>query len=373
VAIVVIDRVCKNFLGARGEEVTAVRDFSLALEAHECVTVVGPSGCGKTTLLRLIAGLEAPSQGRIHIAGCDMARVDPADRDVALVFQSFALFPHLTVRDNLNLGLTLRGIDSKETGRRVDEIADLLGLGSCLQRLPPTLSGGERQRVAVGRALVRRPKVLLCDEPLSHLDAELRLELRRELVRLHRQLHLTTLHVTHDQTEAMTIGQRVVVMREGGIEQTAEPLLLYRRPANLFVARFIGSPPMNLLRGRLIESGADLMFETVDPTLRLKFPAPGEPGRPLPPSRELVLGVRPENLQVGLDREAAPDDASLEAQIEAVEPTGADVWLQLRAGSLELNARVAAEIVPKPGQRVRVAFDLRKAGLFDPSDGRALW
>ena len=239
-----LEGVTKIFHGANGQSVRAVERATLAVEDGELLTLVGPSGCGKTTMLRLIAGLETPDAGTVSLDGKVVNGLEPKDRDVAMVFQSHALFPHLTAFENLAFGLRLRGVAKMEISRRVGEMAELLGVVNCLKRKPAELSGGERQRVALGRALVRRPRGLLLDEPLSNLDAPLRRELRRELVRLHRELHLTTLLVTHDQAEAMALGQRVAVMNRGVIEQTATPAELRAHPATPFVAQFLDPSPI---------------------------------------------------------------------------------------------------------------------------------
>src|SRR5215469_4530822 len=248
------ERVFKRFPGG----VTAVEDLSLAIRDGEFMIFVGPSGCGKTTALRMVAGLEEISEGEIRIGGRRVNELDAQDRDIAMVFQNYALYPHKSVRDNIAFPLRMQRMGRAEISRRVGEVATLLGIEALLERRPGELSGGQRQRVAMGRAIVRHPQVFLMDEPLSNLDAKLRIQMRVELVRLHRRLGVTTIYVTHDQTEAMTLGQRVTVLNQGRIQQVAPPRELYAWPANAFVAGFIGSPPMNLLRGRLTGEGVDL-------------------------------------------------------------------------------------------------------------------
>src|SRR5436309_7043550 len=259
-ARVVLENLSKRFTGPGGETIRALDKASLAIEERELLVLVGPSGCGKTTTLRLIAGLEEPTSGTVAIDGQVVNPVPPQDRDIAMVFQNYALYPHMSVYENMAFGLKLRKCPRAETDRRVKAAAELLGLTACLERKPQALSGGQRQRVALGRAIVRQPKVFLFDEPLSNLDPQMRAQMRAEISRLHRRLASTMIYVTHDPVEAMTLGERIAVMREGAIQQVAAPMELYRRPANLFVAGFIGWPPMNLFLGTVLEKGRALFF-----------------------------------------------------------------------------------------------------------------
>src|SRR3954452_18789743 len=283
-AAIRIDLVTKVY----DDKVTAVDDVSLTVADGEFMVLVGPSGCGKSTLLRVIAGLEQVTRGRVLIGDDDVTGLDPADRDVAMVFQSYALYPHKTVRENLAFGLRRRRVPSDEIGRRVDTMAEMLGLGELIDRKPAALSGGQRQRVAMGRALVREPRTFLMEEPLSNLDAKLRTSMRGELARLHERLPTTTIYVTHDQVEAMTLGQRVAVLKDGRIQQCDVPQRLFDEPANLFVGAFIGSPAMNLVEARLD-----------DRTIRFGSHSLELPGRgDLPGARDVVLGIRPTSFSV---------------------------------------------------------------------------
>jgi multiple sugar transport system ATP-binding protein len=328
----------------------------------ELLVLVGPSGCGKTTLLRMIAGLESISGGTLSIDGRVVNQVEPKDRDIAMVFQNYALYPHMTVAENLAFGLKLRGQSKAEIERRVSEAAKTLELEPRLASRPSALSGGQRQRVALGRALVREPKVFLLDEPLSNLDAKLRLTMRVEIARLHRQLKATMIYVTHDQIEAMTLGQRIVVLDGGVIQQIDTPMNLYDRPANLFVAGFVGSPGMNLLRGTL-KLGKSWFLATEHGEVML--------GRPPQTSawqdwrdQPVVLGIRPEDL---LPAEAC--EAALSATLEVLEPVGNEIFLNLRYGSQALVSRVSPRALPEPGSTVPLTLVAERLHLFDPQTG----
>jgi len=382
-ARVVIEHLDKTFFGPKNRETPALRDLSLSVEDKELLVLVGPSGCGKTTLLRTIAGLEEPTRGAISIDGQMINRVPAKDRDVAMVFQNYALYPHMTVFENLAFGLRLRKFAKPEIEARVGEAAALLGLKPCLDRLPEALSGGERQRVALGRALVRKPKVFLLDEPLSNLDAALRAQVRVELARLHARLEVTMIYVTHDQVEAMTLGHRIAVLNEGRIQQVAAPLELYRRPAHLFVAGFIGSPPMNFLRGELrARDGACLFAIRADnpaagkDTLLIRLPSRFKTALQQAERREVVLGVRPEDIDVQSITSAAAarsDGATaIQAAVEVVEPRGPETYLFLDAGSQVLTARVPPDFAGRAGQSVAVSLNWEKAHLFDADTGTAL-
>ena len=335
----------------------ALEELSLAVNDGEFFVLLGPSGCGKTTALRCIAGLDEPSAGEVLIGERDVTRLDPAARDVAMVFQTHALYPHLTVRRNIAFGLEVRRVPAAEIARRVQQAADRLGLGTLLDRRPWELSGGERQRVALGRALVREPQVFLLDEPLSHLEPTLRAELRAELLELHRALHTTVVYVTHDQIEAMTMGQRIAVLERGRLRQVGTPAELYGRPADVFVARFIGSPGMNILRGRGRGTGDD--GGVVDC---------GAFSIPVSLERyegEIYLGVRPEHVSL-----VAPDQGIGAADVRGVEPLGPDTLVRLDGGGEPLVARLHGIPDLRPGDRVGVKLDRRQLHLFDAAGAR---
>jgi ABC-type sugar transport system ATPase subunit len=335
----------KTFRGAKGGDARAVAGVSLTVEAGELMVLVGPSGCGKSTLLRLIAGLEVPDAGSITLAGRVINDVPPADRDVAMVFQNYALFPHLDVFDNIAFGLKFRGVPKAQIKDAVREAAAVLRLEELLERKPHELSGGQRQRVALGRAMVRRPKVFLLDEPLSNLDARLRAEMRAEIASLHARLGVTMLFVTHDQTEAMTLGRRICVLNEGRVMQTGAPLEVYRRPANTFVAQFTGSPGMNLLSGPLaVELGRGV---------------PGFAGE------TTLLGVRPE------DVELVEVNAGVRGRVEACEPLGHETILRIAAVGGQIVARVPGAETFTAGRDVGVRLRAGSARVFDAGSGRA--
>jgi len=319
-AVIEFDKVSKHF----SDGTVAVDDFNLRIEDGEFMIFVGPSGCGKTTALRMVAGLEEVSSGEIRIDGKPVNHLEPQDRDVAMVFQNYALYPHMYVRDNISFPLRMQHKSKAEIERSVRDVATMLGIESLLDRKPRELSGGQRQRVAMGRAIVRHPRAFLMDEPLSNLDAKLRIQMRVELVRLHRRLGVTTIYVTHDQTEAMTLGQRVMVLNRGKIQQVAPPRELYAHPVNSFVAGFIGSPPMNFLRGRLTDDGIDLGG------IRLALPKPML-ARVAPGEAEITIGLRPECFVL-----AAGDRALLHGEIEVVEQLGTETYVYLWIRGIEV-------------------------------------
>jgi len=325
----------------------------------ELLVLVGPSGCGKSTLLRMIAGLEPISTGTLRIGGRVVNDVAPGERDIAMVFQSYALYPHMTVAENLGFALKLRGLGRGEVAARVREAATLLELDELLARRPAQLSGGQRQRVALGRALVRQPQAFLLDEPLSNLDARLRASMRVEIARLHRRLGTTMVYVTHDQVEAMTLGQRIVVLDRGRIQQIDTPMALYERPANLFVATFLGSPAMNVLRGRLRDDAGPLL-ELADGT-HLPLGQASCPEAWF--GREVCLGVRPEHLQPGDGR------AAFQAKVDVVEPVGSEVYVNLRFGPESLVARLAPGTLPEPGGNLSLVVSSHRLHFFDADDG----
>lgn len=379
VAALEIENLSKSFRRPDGAAVRAVDHFNLAVAEGEYLTLVGPSGCGKTTLLRVIAGLEEPDAGVIRMAGRPMKGVPPRDRDVAMVFQSDALFPHLTARENLAFGLRVRGVSPAEIHPRVDETASLLDLADCLDRLPGELSGGQRQRVTVGRAVIRRPRWLLLDEPLCHLDEPLREQMRGELRRLQQHLGATFIHVTHDQAEALALGQRVVIMANGALQQLAAPGELYQRPANLFVAGFIGSPRMNLLRGTLLRRASGVCFVVATPSpasadLPLEIPVPGATATQFAGviGREVTLGLRPESLAVRSLTEPPGSGGRWTAVVDAVECAGREARVRLVAGPATLLALVPAAQIPSAGQPVELVPDWSAARLFDAASGANL-
>lgn len=338
----------------------------LTIGDGEFMVLVGPSGCGKSTLLRVIAGLEEATDGSIFIGDRDVTRLEPRDRDIAMVFQSYALYPHMTVRENLGLGLKLRAMSSTEIERHVNEAARMLDLTTMLDRLPKQLSGGQRQRVALGRALVRKPQVFLLDEPLSNLDAKLRGSMRAELARLHRQLNTTMIYVTHDQVEAMTLGQRVVVMEKGIIQQIDSPMTVYDRPVNLFVAGFLGNPPMNLFRGRLLERDG-IILEGEGAALPLPNSASSLVSTHR--NREIVAGIRPEDFY--RDR-TSPSDIEIEGTVELLESVGSESFMHFRFGSQTLIARIKPVNLPTIGSRIRLHAPEGKILFFDGANGSRL-
>ena len=351
-----------------------IKGIDLTIEPGEFVVLVGPSGCGKSTLLNMIAGLETLSGGEIRIGGRVMNDVPPRDRDIAMVFQSYALYPTKTVRQNITFGLQTRGVPKSEQDVAVTEFAQMLQIDRLLARKPGQLSGGQRQRVAMGRALVRQPAVFLFDEPLSNLDAKLRIEMRTEMKKLHQRLGKTSVYVTHDQIEAMSLATRIAVMDEGHIRQFAEPGTVYEDPVDLFVAGFMGSPPMNMLQGRLVEEGG-LFFETGQGDSRLRVPLPKPMGASLDGlrSRDVILGIRPESITAAESVEDGERVFTFERPVDVVEPTGPDTMIVLSVGETEVIARVRPEDAREAGATMRFAADTRKFKLFDTETGKALF
>ncbi|HEY5911862.1 MAG TPA: ABC transporter ATP-binding protein [Verrucomicrobiae bacterium] len=372
-ARIVIEHLTKHFPVAGGPPVCAVRDLTFTVEPGEWLVLVGPSGCGKTTTLRLVAGLEEPTSGTIAVDGRCVNAVPARDREVAMVFQSPALYPHLSVFENMAFGLRIRHVPKQATLERVRVTAEMLGLEDCLQRKPMELSGGQRQRVAVGRALVRQPSLLLLDEPLSNLDPQIRAELRSELLALRERLRTTVLYVTHDQHEAMTLGTRLGVLRNGALQQIGTPRELYEHPTNQFVAGFLGSPPMNFLRGTLTSVSAGLVFRSTtqppgtaplelslvnDSTLRMERWV----------NKEVMVGLRPEHISFA---EPVAEERA-QAPVEAVEDLGADRHVHLNVNGERIVARVPGSQPVRVRGKVAPRFDMRAALFFDVNTGMAI-
>jgi multiple sugar transport system ATP-binding protein len=348
--------------------VQAVRDVNLSIHDKEFVVLVGPSGCGKTTTLRMIAGLEAISSGDIAIDGQVVNELAPMDRDIAMVFQNYALYPHMSVFDNMAFGLKMRKFEKREIARRVAEAADILGIGELLKRKPRQLSGGQRQSVALGRAIVRHPRVFLFDEPLSNLDAKLRVQMRVELKKLHQRLGTTAVYVTHDQVEAMTLGDRVVVMKDGEVQQVGEPLELYNRPANKFVAGFIGSPAMNFATVTVVDGGGGLAARNGG----MEIAVPGSQVERLRRhiGRQLTLGIRPEDLRVADGAE--PAGLTFASRVEVVEQLGSEVLLDVRVGEDTMVAAVDPTVRVGPDDTLRLAVNPARLHFFDAQTEQAL-
>ncbi len=344
----------------------AVADATFDIGDGELVVLVGPSGCGKSTTLRMIAGLESITSGTLRIGERVVNDVPPAKRDIAMVFQNYALYPHMSVRDNMAFALKLRNETRSEIDRRVSDAADILGLTPVLDRKPRQLSGGQRQRVALGRALVRKPQVFLFDEPLSNLDAKLRVQTRKEIARLHRRLGTTMVYVTHDQVEAMTLGDRIVVMNAGEIQQIGTPLELYERPANQFVAGFVGSPAMNFIRGTIEQQAGSAAFRAGQGGLVIPLANGAGMGS------QAVLGLRPESLHVDGGPITPTSRAPIDARLDVVEPMGAEIVLSARTADLELVARVPPQPLPEPDSPIRLLIDLDRVYLFDAESGASL-
>jgi multiple sugar transport system ATP-binding protein len=362
-AKVLLEQVSKQF-----DSTVAVRDLTLEVQDEEFLVLVGPSGCGKTTALRMIAGLEEPTSGNIVIGDRLVNGVAPRDRDIAMVFQSYALYPHMTVYDNMAFGLKLHHVRKDEIVRRVGDAARMLGIEGLLKRKPRQLSGGQRQRVALGRAIVREPVAFLMDEPLSNLDAKLRVETRAQISKLHQRLRTTTIYVTHDQVEAMTMGDRIAVMRDGVLQQLDTPQGVYDRPANLFVAGFIGSPAMNMLRMSAVSDGLDVKLTARE--VVLPAPAHLRDAFRARSGADVLVGIRPEDLHD--DTPNGGEMASLNARVEVVEPLGSDAYLNVSAGESSLVARVSGRTTARPGDNITLWVDLQHVHAFDPETEASL-
>jgi multiple sugar transport system ATP-binding protein len=359
-ARVTLDKICREFAG-RAQPQVAVADLDIAVCEGEFLALLGPSGCGKSTTLRMIAGLEQPTSGRIMFDGRPVNHLAPADRNVAMVFQNYALYPHMTVRGNLEYPLRKRGVAAPARAVRTGEVAALLQLGPLLDRKPSQLSGGQQQRVALGRALIRDPQVFLLDEPLSNLDAKLRSYMRAELIQLQRRVRTTTIYVTHDQLEAMTMSDRIAVMDQGRLQQIGSPAEVYERPANRVVAGFVGTPSMNLLEMEITTEGGRCVLRRIDMTIVV----PPEQAAALPAGQSHVLvGVRPDDIAIGA--------GSTPATIIIVEPTGHETLVILRVGSTDLTARVPPDLRLRPGSAVLIDIRSDKLHLFDLVTGNRL-
>lgn len=361
-AAIRLDNITKQYPGGHA----AVQDLSLHIADGELLVLVGPSGCGKSTVLRIIAGLETPTRGRVFLDGREVTTLSPQERDVAMVFQSYALYPHMNVRENLAFGLRMRGVSKAQIVARVEHSARILGIDSFLDRRPAQLSGGQRQRVALGRAIVREPQAFLLDEPLSNLDARLRVETRAELARLHQRLEATMLYVTHDQEEAMTLGDRIAVMREGHLQQVAPPMEVYRRPANVFVAGFIGSPTMNFLPCTLRRDSGKLVLECPAFTVELAESHTAEAR-----SGNVLLGVRPHDVAL-----VVLPQADVSARVEVNEPRGSELVTHVVVGEgmskSQLTLVAPPETASKVGEQVSLRFRRDRLHLFDPDSGERI-
>ena len=355
----------KNIHKAYDNGFVAVRDFNLEIEDKEFIIFVGPSGCGKSTTLRMIAGLEDITSGELWIVDRLVNDVEPKDRDIAMVFQNYALYPHMSVYDNIAFSLKIKKVPKEEIDRLVHEAAQILDIEHLLDRKPKALSGGQRQRVAMGRAIVRSPKVFLMDEPLSNLDAKLRVQMRLEISKLHQRLQTTIIYVTHDQTEAMTLGTRIVVMKDGVIQQVDSPEILYNQPNNMFVAGFIGSPQMNFIDAQVVKVGSDVVLTFGNNAIKVSEAR----GKALIDNgyegKTIVLGIRPEDIhdeQIFLNQ--SPDTV-VDAEIKVYEMLGAEVFLYFSLDQYEITARVNPRTTARPGDTIKVAFDASKIHLFD--------
>ncbi len=367
-AAVTLSNIVKHY--GKHQDVVAVEDVNLAINDGEFVVLVGPSGCGKSTLLRMVAGLEEITAGEVHVGDRLVNDSPPRDRNMAMVFQSYALYPQMTVFDNMAFSMKLARASKQEIDAKVNEVAGMLKLEELLKRRPRELSGGQRQRVALGRAIVRQPEVFLMDEPLSNLDAKLRVQMRAELIKLHQRLRATTIYVTHDQVEAMTMGQRIVVMRHGRIQQDDRPRLVYGNPVNKFVAGFIGSPSMNFLDGRLaLGEDGRLVAEIFGRSLPLP-----ESLAPLKQhaGREVVFGIRPEDVHLSGEWDMRPQDVALPASVSLVESIGSEAYIYLDANGSDLVARSPASDELNPGERLEAVLDTGQIHVFDRTTEESL-
>lgn len=350
--------------------IVGVDKINLGVESKEFVVIVGPSGCGKSTLLRTVAGLEQVTSGKVYIGNKLVNDVPAKDRDIAMVFQSYALYPHMTAFENMAFGLKLRKYPKAEIASRVNEAADILGIRKLLKRKPKELSGGERQRVALGRAIVRKPLVFLFDEPLSNLDAKMRVQMRTELNKLHIRLQSTMIYVTHDQTEAMTLGDRVAVIKDGYMQQVADPITLYDKPVNKFVAGFIGSPPMNFMDGTIIKSDGKYYFD--EGTFKVQIVEEMYPKIASFEGKAVVFGIRPEDIYDKLFISEAPPENTIKVIVEVVEPMGSEVYLYLTTKKNNFIARVGPHNKPEVNQELEMVLDMSKIHFFNKDTDEAI-
>ncbi len=366
-AKVLLKNISKIFSG----DIKAIENLTLEIKDKEFLVLVGPSGCGKSTTLRMIAGLETITSGEIYIDDVLVNNVHPKDRDIAMVFQNYALYPHMNVYDNLAFGLKLRKYPREEIDRRVKEAAELLGIQDILSRKPSQISGGQRQRVAVGRAIVRKPKVFLFDEPLSNLDAKMRVLMRKELSMLHKRLKTTMIYVTHDQIEAMTMGTRIAVMNKGVIQQIADPITLYNKPENMFVASFIGSPPMNFIKGFIVRGEDGLYFKGDNFKVKIAESMVGKLSKYK--GKEIIMGIRPEDIYDKLFFQGLAEHNTINATVENVEPMGHLIYLYLSVGEHKLIASVDSREEMAINQEIEVVLDMTKAHFFDRDTGKSIF
>jgi multiple sugar transport system ATP-binding protein len=364
VAALELCNVRKSYPGSAHD---TLKDIDLKIDDGEFLILVGPSGCGKSTLMNCIAGLEEITGGEIRVDGADISAASPKDRDIAMVFQSYALYPTMTVQENIAFGLKMRKVPAAKIEEEVSRVAQLLQIEHLLGRKPSQLSGGQQQRVAMGRALARRPQIYLFDEPLSNLDAKLRVEMRTEIKLMHQRLKTTTVYVTHDQIEAMTLGDKVAVMKDGIVQQFGTPKDIYNNPANLFVASFIGSPPMNFIPLRLSKQGGGWHALLDSGQDRCELPLNLAHGESLE-GREVMLGIRPEQIGIGTDG----DMPSLRAEVQVIEPTGPDTMIFVSLNQTKVCCRLAPDAAPNPGQTLTLQFEPDKVLLFDAQTGERL-
>lgn len=363
-ADVLLKHVGKLFKSKKsGEDVWAVKDFNLEIKDKEFCVFVGPSGCGKTTTLRMVAGLEESSEGEIYIGDTFVNNIQPKDRNIAMVFQNYALYPHMTVYNNMAFGLKLRKLNKKEIAQRVKGAAEILSITHLLNRKPKALSGGERQRVALGRAIVRRPLVFLFDEPLSNLDAKLRVQMRTEIKKLHKRLEATIIYVTHDQIEAMTMGDKIVVMKNGVIQQIAGPLTLYDKPANKFVAGFIGSPPMNFVECTVAKKNGAVYLQ--EEKIMLKVPSPLAEMMGPYVDKKVIFGIRPEDIYDKFFARSIPGCCPAKMKVEVIEPMGNEIYVHLSSGKNVFLARLDSHVKVEADKEMEVIFNMNKIHIFD--------
>ncbi len=363
-ASVTIDKIIKRY-----GKIQTVHGIDLDIKDKEFIVLVGPSGCGKSTILRMVAGLEEISGGTISIGDRVVNDIPPKDRNVAMVFQNYALYPHMSVYENMGFALKLQKRSPSEIDKLVREASEILGLNALLERKPAAMSGGQRQRVSMGRAIVRHAEVFLFDEPLSNLDAQLRTQMRIEIKKLHMRMGTTTLYVTHDQVEAMTLADRIVILKDGHIMQVGSPIEVYENPVNKFVASFIGNPPMNIFPARVKSSGNGLVVEIN----QLRLPVPEKPGHQLKAGTEVLIGVRPDDISIASDDDGLPNEWKFEGKVLLAETLGGESLLDISIGGTEFVAEIEGRYLPKPGEKMAYAFNLKHLHAFDPSTEKTIY